>query len=262
MKLHHRLNALIIDADIASRSILKELVHHEQSFGYPVYRGVYLAESLKEGMTALLRKKSIDVIFISRNFSHESIAEFIENAKRAEGPRGVAYVLVATREGESQLSLATGIVEGGDGIVVKPCSVFDLREVTEIALRIQIEAQEKLAEAALSMMVSSMLSEIESCVAEFYQTSTVTPYRRHLKSATRTLLKGSRENLEKYYEILARKCAEIEPTINAFYSGKSQRVKARILRRLRNANASASNSSVTAEIIEALESGKLDIPGK
>ena len=254
---NHRLNALIIDPDLTSRSMLKELVHHEQSFGYAVYRGVYLAETLFDGLVRLSKRQDIDVVFISRNFSDEHVSVFIQSAKEKEGPHGVAYVLVATRDGESELSLATGIVGGGDGVVVAPCSVYDLREVTQIALRIKIEAQEKLTNAAIALMVSSLIDEIESRVTKYYQTSAPPSYKKSFKNAVQSLVNSSPAILEKYFDILAEKCAEMEPTVNAFYSGSSKRVRQRLLKRMRNSP--SSKSSVTAEIIEALENGRLNI---
>ncbi len=206
------LNALIIDPVAESRSTLKGLLQNDKLYHYLVYKGVTLLSTLEEAMANVSKHSEIDVVFISLKFPLSEIAEFIRSVKSWDIYQGVAFIFVCNANQEQDRTLiAQGVAAGANGFLLFPCSVEQLRVISTVAQRIKVEAHDRMIEAAIKMLVESLVIEIERKAEILYDDGGFTQYSKHLKSAVLNLLEGQEDRHQSYITLLLEKMALATP---------------------------------------------------
>lgn len=156
MHVFQKYDAMLIDPDIGSRMRLKQATTAVTNFGK-----VGQVSSLREGFDRLKVGDRCDVFFISHKFELEEITAFVKNAKAITQGQDAAYIVILGGKDQSSSTVAASVMSGFDGFLFEPYSVDNLREITEIAARVRKERARAREEAALRLLISDMMNQID-----------------------------------------------------------------------------------------------------
>ena len=151
-----RYNALIIDSDLDARMRLRQATTAVTDFGE-----VHQVSTLNEGVSQMERFERCDVVFISETFPPEHTGHFIEKAKQEKRTQDAAFVQVLKTQKDGANDLARQMMQGFDGFLFEPYSVNQLVEITQLASVVKKERSETRSRAALSLMLSDIISQID-----------------------------------------------------------------------------------------------------
>ena len=226
------LKAFIIDSDSTSRLMLRQVMTT-----IPDFKMVLQFSSPTEALNSLSASSAVDVAFISYSLGKQIVKNFIDQAKNSPAGQDTAYVIILQNQAEGKALLAEIMMNGGDGILCKPFSVEQLREITHLSLRVKKERFENREKAALSLLVPEIAKQLDLVCS--IKLSGIQPESsfRVLKEQSQKIIQRGEASFEIYSSILKAhmKSATPPPPIAQkfkVYTGASRRLKAKMEKKM------------------------------
>ncbi|MBX7143814.1 MAG: hypothetical protein K1X79_05135 [Oligoflexia bacterium] len=219
-----KFDAILVDPEIQSRMRLKQATTAVPHFGK-----VHQLTELREAQNRLAGSERCDVVFISRKFEMENIISFIKTAKGTGQGQDSAYILVLGAKDQDSSTVAASVMSGFDGFLFEPYSVDNLLEITEISSRVRKERSLAREEAAMKLLVTDLLNQID--LLSYMKTMKSDPTRvlKKLRERTAVLKTLSPESSDIYYRIALDMFENAPLPTKIFqrknYGGASSRVK-------------------------------------
>jgi response regulator RpfG family c-di-GMP phosphodiesterase len=149
-------NAIIGDPELDARMRLKQAASAVTDFGT-----ISQAGTLDESLTRLQTSGHVDVVFISCRFPTDQISNFIKQAKETKEGMDAAYVLLLQNIEKQSSSIASSVMNGGDGFLLEPYSVDALVEITKLAAKVRTERRDTREKAAIKMILKDVIEQID-----------------------------------------------------------------------------------------------------
>lgn len=224
MSSFQKYDALLIDPEIGSRMRLKQATTAVTNFGK-----VIQLNGLREADEKLRSNERYDVIFISFKCDLNEAAAFVKAAKSIPQAQDAAFILVLGAKGQDSSTVASSVMQGFDGCLFEPYSVDTLLEITEIAARVHKERSQAREEAALRLIISDLMNQID-LVAYLKQTTNESGRAMKKLRDTAAVVKTLSPESFQVYQRLAVDMLEAAPLPKRVfqrkaYSGASSRVK-------------------------------------
>ncbi len=153
-----RINALIVDARMDSRSRLKQALHFEEKSGELLFHKITTAQSLHEAVIILKNNRSTDLVLIAYSFGREEIEQFIQEAA-ATREDSYAFIAVIEPQMQNQEEILHNIVSGIHGILCIPYSLQSLKSVADITAKVMAENADKRLLASIPLIADMMLDQ-------------------------------------------------------------------------------------------------------
>ena len=112
-------------------------------------------------MELLTEGKQFDVIILSSQFNQEVVKEFIAQAKKTVSGSKCAFITIIKQSNDRNQAVASGMIDGTDGILMEPFSTTSLKQVAQIANRVRSEKQETRVQAGLNMMFQEIIPAVD-----------------------------------------------------------------------------------------------------
>jgi len=226
------LKAFIIDPDSSSRLMLRQVMTT-----IPDFKTVLQFSSPAEALNSFNSSSAVDVVFISYTIGKQIVKNFIQQAKNTQAGQDTAYVVILQSQAEGKALLAEIMMDGGDGILCKPFSVEQLREITHISLRVKKERFESREKAALSLLVPEIAKQLDLVCS--IKLSGIQPDSsfKVLREQCQKIIQRGEASFEIYANILKSHLKTVPPPpplAQSFkvYSGASRRLKAKMEKKI------------------------------
>lgn len=216
--------ALLIEPDGDKRVKLRQV-----AAAAPCFDRVEPMAAFKDALLRL-EQPNCDVIFIGF-FPVEEATKFIEEAKKTATGRLCAYVLIQGKRQQSETDAAATILAGADGVLYEPYSVDNLVDTTKIADRIKEADAELKRQAAVSVLLTNMTSEVDNLGARLIrgEDEEIKNGLDRLKAVAAQVKVVTKGVLTEYFSLLSKAFVEAEAPPSAqsrqAYGGVSARVQ-------------------------------------
>ncbi len=224
MSTFKKYDALLIDPDIGSRMRLKQATTAVTNFGK-----VTQVNGLREAGDKLKANEHCDVAFISFKCDFAEAGNFVKSAKSLPSAQDAAFILVLGGKGQDSSTVASSVMSGFDGCLFEPFSVDMLLEITEIAARVRKERSRAREEAALRLLITDLMNQID-LVAYLKQIKSESGRAiKKLRDTCAILKTLSPESFQLYQSLALDMLEQAPPPKKIFqrkqYSGASSRIK-------------------------------------
>ena len=217
-------DAILIDPDIGSRMRLKQATTAVTNFGKVGQVG-----SLREGFERMRAGERCDVVFVSHKFDLADLTSFVKNAKAIPQGQDSAYIVVLGGKDQDSSTVAASVMSGFDGFLFEPYSVDNLKEMTEIAARVRKERARAREEAALKLLITDIMNQIDLVAYLKQMQSESGRAAKKLRESCAVLKTLSPESFELYRSLAVDLFEQAPLPKKVFqrkqYSGASSRVK-------------------------------------
>lgn len=229
-------DAIIVDADIQTRMLLKLAMTSASNFGK-----VNHANTLREGLGKIKESGRCDVIFISYEFPTEEVKQFVREAKSLAQGQDSAYVLVMKTKDKESSTVVENVLLGADGFLFQPYSVQYLQDIAALAMEVKKERQRAREEAAISFLVNDIINQIDLIAFLKAKGSPPGDSIKKLKSICALLPTLQESSLGIYYEVLGTMLEKVPAPKKIYqrksYSGASSRLRRKFEQKMENAAA-------------------------
>lgn len=225
--MYDRFHLLIIDPSSESRGKLKQA-----ALSLPVFKKVFVCSTIAEAQDGATGVVTPDVVFLSYRIDEEQIEAYIKSARETEDGQDCAYCAVLKSQDQSSTNVASGMLGGIDGFIFEPYSADNLREIAEVTAKIKKRGELRRKKAALTVIFREINMHLDAVCFYRKRGKEHTIAIRRLNEAAKNLKRFDGELFPIYVETLIEFFEQVPPPMNLSYDGASERVKARLEKRM------------------------------
>ena len=225
-----RYDALLIDPDMQRRMRLKSATMSVVQFSK-----LHLLSDIGEARSRVQNGPVVDVVFISSDLDSAEITTFVKAGKESKYGQDAAYILVLKTSSQDSTTVAQNVLIGADGFLFEPYSVDQLVEITELAAKVKKERSRTREVAAMSMMLTDVMSQLDMMAYLKSAGYDVAGGQRKFAKMCSFFSSLSEDSRALYYEQVVQRFIDAplpQKVFQSNYKGASSRVKKKMEEKL------------------------------